>query len=164
MNYHFQDKAELYAAVLRRLAEDGASIIPPDSVLVGSAEERLVGFVRYLCNAMGGRKKPTWEKVLMAREMAEPTAALTPVFEQVLRPLSGKLSSLIAELLGRPPTDQSVGLATASIIGQCVYYIRFQNVFGRMHPQLGDHPKIDLLARYIADFSLAGIRGQAKVW
>src|SRR5579871_3621280 len=49
VNYHFTDKAELYAAVLRKLAEDVVHIIPPDDELTGDAAHRLGQFVRYFC-------------------------------------------------------------------------------------------------------------------
>src|SRR5580693_788036 len=71
VNYHFQDKAELYAALLRRLAEEAVVIIPPDDQLIGDARTRFRQFVRYLCGTLMGREKPPWEQVLMARELAE---------------------------------------------------------------------------------------------
>ncbi len=112
---------------------------------------------------MMSREKPVWEQVLMAREMAEPTEALEPLYQQVMRPLTEKLSGLVAELLGMPATDQAVGLAAASVIGQCVYYMRHRNVFSRMHPQLSARPEADLLAEHIAAFSLAGIRAEIMI-
>jgi len=162
VNYHFQDKAELYAAVLRRIAEEVAEVVPPDAQLTGDAAERFGQFILYFCRRLMGREKPVWEQVLMAREMAEPTDALEPLYEQVMRPLTEKLSALIAELLGMPPADRAVGLAAASVIGQCVYYMRHRNLFSRMHPQLSDRPDADQLATHIAAFSLAGIRAHCR--
>ena len=163
VNYHFRDKAELYAAVLRRIADEVAEVVPPDAQLTGDAAARFRQFIHYFCRRLMGREKPVWEQVLMAREMAEPTDALEPLYEQVMRPLTEKLSGLIAELLGMPPTDQAVGLATASVIGQCVYYMRHRNLFKRMHPQLSDRPDADQLATHIAAFSLAGIAAAASL-
>jgi hypothetical protein len=40
-----------------------------------------------------------------------------------------------------------------------LYYIRHQELICRMHPQLGDQPNVEEFAKHIADFSLAGIRG-----
>jgi AcrR family transcriptional regulator len=162
VNYHFSDKAELYAAVMRRLAEDSAIIVPPDDHLTGDPANRLRQFIRYFCTTMMGRQRTPWEQVLMARELAEPTAALDPWHEQVMRPLSDKLSGLIAELLGLPRSDPAVGLAGASVLGQCVYFMKPCALIGRLHPQLGDRPDVERLAAHIAAFSLAGLRDQRK--
>jgi AcrR family transcriptional regulator len=158
VNYHFQDKAALYAAVLRRLAEDSALVVPPDEELTGDPATRLRKFIRYVCLTMFGRTRQPWEQILMAREMADPTTALHPLYEHVVHPLSEKLSSLISELLDRPRSHPSVGLTAASVLGQCVYYMKHRSLIGRMHPQLGDSPDAEQLADHIAEFSLAGIR------
>jgi AcrR family transcriptional regulator len=162
VNYHFSDKAELYAAVLRRLADEAAHIVPPDDTLTGDPANRLRQFIRHLVATLMGRKRAPWEQVLIAREVAEPTAALDPMYDQVMGPLSGKLSGLIAELLGVPQADAAVGLAAASVMGQCIYYMKQRCLIGRTHPQVGEAPDVDLLAAHIAAFSLAGIRAQRK--
>lgn len=157
VNYHFEDKAELYAAVLRRIAEEVAEVIPPDESLTGDAATRFGQFIHYFCGRLMGREKPVWEHVLMAREMAEPSAALEPLYEKVIGPLSEKLSALIAELLRSAASEPPVGLVAASVLGQCVYYMRHRNLFPRMHQQLGERPDVEKLAAHIAEFSLAGI-------
>ncbi len=125
VNYHFGDKAELYAAVLRRLAEEAAVIVPPPSAgWAATPADRLRQFIRHFVRAHAWAAEPAWEQVLMARELAEPTAALDPFHEQVMRPLSRPCPGLIAELLGVPPADPAVGLAAASVMGQCVYYMK----------------------------------------
>ncbi len=167
VNYHFRDKAELYAAVLRRLAEDMAAVVPPadgaDGYRAGrTPADRLRRFVRHFVVALHNRRRATWEQVLLARELAEPTAALDPCHAQVMGPLGGQLSELVADLLGVPPADPAVGLAAASVVGQCVYYMKPPTVIGRLHPQLGGRPDAERLAAHIAAFSLAGIRGQRR--
>ena len=79
-----------------------------------------------------------------------------------MRPLTGQLSALIADLLGVPESAPAVGLAAASVLGQCVYYLKMQSMVTCLHPQLGDDPDVDRLADHIAAFSLAGIRGQRR--
>jgi hypothetical protein len=91
--------------------------------------------------------------------MIEPTSALDSLLENVFRPMSDKLCTVIAELLGVRINHESVGLVAASVFGQCLHYIRHQELIGRMHPQLGEHPDVEHLANHIADFSLAGMRG-----
>jgi AcrR family transcriptional regulator len=158
VNYHFSDKAELYLAVLRRIGEEATEIIPPDDHLTGDAANRFRQFIHWYCAKSLGRNRPAWEKILLAREMIEPTTALDSLLETVFRPLNGKLSRLVAELLGVRTNHQSVGLVAASVLGQCMYHLRHHLIIGRMHPQLGDHPSVEDLASHIAEFSLAGLR------
>ncbi len=158
VNYHFRDKAELYAALLRRIGEEAAEIIPPDDELHGDAVTRFRQFIHWYLAKSIGRDRPAWERILLAREMIEPTTALDSLLESVFQPLNKKLSGLIAELLGVRPSHQTVGLIAASIFGQCMYHLRYQQFIGRIHPQLGDHPDVEHLAAHIAEFSLAGLR------
>jgi AcrR family transcriptional regulator len=157
VNYHFRDKAELYTAVLRRIGEEAREIIPPDEELHGDAATRFRQFIQWYCVKSMGRNRPVWERILLAREMIEPTTAFYSLLESVFQPLNEKLSGLIAELLGVRPNHESVGLIAASVFGQCMYHLKHQQFIGHMHPQLGDHPNVDHLAEHIADFSLAGL-------
>ena len=159
VNYHFGDKAELYAAVLRRLADDRAHVVPPDALLTGrDPAARLRQFIRHVCTAMVGCERAPWEQILMARELAQPTAALDPLRDTVMRPLSDRLSRLIAELLNVPATDPAVGLAAASVLGQCVYHLKPPALLSCLHPQMPGRSDVERLADHIAAFSLAGIR------
>jgi AcrR family transcriptional regulator len=158
VNYHFRDKAELYTAVLRRIGEEAVEIIPPDSELTGDAAARFRQFIRWYCVKSMGRNRPTWERILLARELIEPTTAFDSLLATVFRPLNKKLSGLIAELLGVRISNEAVGLVSASVFGQCMYHLKHQQFIGRMHPQLGEHPNVEHLAAHIAEFSLAGLR------
>src|SRR5476651_2466907 len=57
VNYHFRDKSELYAAVLRRIGEECAHIIPPDQALTGDAPTRFRQFIRWYCVKAMGRDR-----------------------------------------------------------------------------------------------------------
>lgn len=161
VNYHFRDKSELYAAVLRHIGEDAVQIIPPDDQLIGNPRRRFRAFIRLYCLRLLGREQPDWEQIVIAREMVEPTAALDAILTDVFQPLNQKLSALIAELLGVSTTNESVGLVAASVFGQCIYYLRNRQLMGRMYPQLGDNPNLERVASHIADFSLAGLRSRS---
>jgi AcrR family transcriptional regulator len=163
VNYHFRDKSELYAAVLRHIAQDKIEIIPGDEELAGSAGRRFKSFVKIYCLRLLGREHPDWEQIVVAREMVEPSAALDELLAQVFRPLNQKLSSIIAELLDVPITDEAVGLVAASVFAQCVYYLRNRHLLGRMYPQLGDLPNLEHVANHIAEFSLAGLKSRKPV-
>lgn len=162
VNYHFRDKAELYAAVIRQIGEKIVDRIPPDDQLTGSASMRFRQFIQWYCvRALDCTLRP-WEPILVAREVMQPTAAFEGLLQHCTRPLFDKLSALIAELLAVPASDESVGLATASVFGQCMYFLKHLQLLGRMHPQLGEHPSVQRLASHIADFSLAGLQSLSK--
>jgi AcrR family transcriptional regulator len=163
VNYHFRDKSELYTAVLRRIGEECAHIIPPDEELSGDAAMRFRQFIRWYCVKAIGRDRSPWEQILLAREMVQPTQALDLLLDAFFRPLNEKLSVLIAELLGVSPSDKSVALATASVFGQCLYHLKHHHLIDRMHPQLGKNPNVQDLASHIAEFSLAGLRGSRSL-
>jgi AcrR family transcriptional regulator len=158
VNYHFRDKGELYARVLDRIAEDATEIIPPADKLTGDAPSRFRQFIRWYCVKSMGRHQPTWERILLARELIQPTSALDSLIHTVFRPMNDLLSKLIAQMLGVRTSHEAVGLVAASVFGQCLYHLRHQQFIGRLHPQLGDHPDVEHLADHIADFSLAGLR------
>ncbi len=49
VNYHFSDKAELYAAVIRQIGEKIVDRIPPDDQLTGTASVRFRQFIQWYC-------------------------------------------------------------------------------------------------------------------
>ena len=98
MNYHFGGKEELYRRVIRRIEEDAASLLPEPGVVSGTAGERLRGLIGHLVGAMLGREQPLWERVLMARELAEPTPAFDALIEASGRPLHEGIGVLVAEI------------------------------------------------------------------
>jgi AcrR family transcriptional regulator len=162
VNYHFQDKSELYAAVLRDIGEQIVQKIPPDDQLTGSPEMRFRQFVQWYCVKACDISKSPWQQILMAREVAQPTLAFEWLLKDYIRPLFDKLAGLVAELIELDIDDESVGLVTASVFGQCSYFLRHLRLLSRLHPQLGEHPDMEHLATHVADFSLAGLRAFAR--
>ncbi|HYC01071.1 MAG TPA: CerR family C-terminal domain-containing protein [Candidatus Limnocylindrales bacterium] len=162
VNYHFRDKTELYAAVIRRIQTDAARIVPPVEEQTGPAISRLRRAILHVVQQMIRRGQPPWERILMARELAQPSPALDPLIETVGRPLHERLGALIAEATGRREDDDAVILATSSVIGQCLYHVEHQSLIHRLHPQLHGELDTDQIADHIAEFSLAGIRAMAR--
>src|SRR5436309_2029197 len=79
VNYHFGDKHSLYLAVLRH------SLPPPLDPSIkateahDSPEKQLTAFVFEFVRALIGEGRPSWGARIMAREIAQPTAALPEV-------------------------------------------------------------------------------------
>jgi AcrR family transcriptional regulator len=150
VNYHFGDKAALYAAVLEREMRAAHA----DHALEraeGTPEERLRAFVEGFLRRVTDRNSRAGR--LMSREMIEPTSALDRLVERVLRPIYGRLVVLVRELRVMPLPRAE--LAAKSILGQILFYKHCAPVVERIDGRL---PRIEALAEHILRFSLGGIR------
>ena len=161
VNYHFHDKAELYAEVIRRIETDAADILPPAEGS-GDAAERFERCIGHVVTAMLSRGQPAWERVLLARELASPSPAMLSLLENVARPLNGRIASSAAALLNRRVSDPVVGHVVASVMGQCLYYLQHAAYIEQLIPQLGKRPDVQRIAEHVATFSRAGALRYAR--
>jgi AcrR family transcriptional regulator len=165
VNYHFRDKETLYAHVLENALRAAVERFPPD-LGVGpesSPEERLHAFIRSFLLRMLGGGVPEWLFRLIAHEMIEPTRALDPLVERVLRPLFTRLVGIVGELLGPGAEPETVLLCARSVVGQCFFYRHAQEVIRRLEPAEQLHEaRIEALAAHVTAFSLAGIRDRRR--
>lgn len=161
VNYHFGDKLGLYQEVVQQ-AIDAMRETTDIARREGSglpAEERLSQFVALLVSRLLSRAGPTIHR-LVHREISDPTPALERIVEEGVRPRVEYLSGLVAELLSCSPTDQRVL--------RCVFSVQTQALACVPNPiaeRLGyAHSSAhgEAIARHIAQFSLAGIRGLAE--
>jgi AcrR family transcriptional regulator len=157
INYHFSDKAELYAAVIRTLIVEHWETMPTINDPADPPELRFKRFVLQLVERCLRCERPRWEHVLIGREMAQPTGALDPFIEKVIRPLNECLSAIVAEITGRKISDPVVGLIVASIVGQTVYHAQKSPHTPQFHSQFIEPLDASTIAEHIATFSLAGI-------
>jgi len=162
INYYFRDKEELYWEVLKHATHAAlkCDILPDESL---PAPERLEIFVAGLLRHLLDPNRPDWHGKLMAREMSAPTRLLNVLIETFIRPKRDALLRILGEVAGRPLSDEELGLLSASVMGQCVYYRQNRPVIEQLFPQLlKGEDTIPRLAKHIATFSLAGIRAVAE--
>ena len=159
VNYHFRDKAELYAAVLRRIEQDKRGTLPPEEILVGTPEEQLRAFLGHFVTRILRRGQPLWERLLLAREFAEPTASGESMFENIARPLHRRLAKIVAEFTGRPEDSREVAFAVVSIIAQCIFHLQHQSMLTDCLQALSAPPTAEEVAARVCEFSLGGLRG-----
>jgi AcrR family transcriptional regulator len=157
VNYHFGDKLALYTEVVRvAIAEIRKTTEAAIEAGQGApAEEKLRAHIRIVLERLMAEGPQNWIHRLLNWETWDPTPALSLVYEQALRPRKAYLSSIVAELLGCPPTDPRVERCVLSVHGQCLVYAKtplLQRLVG------GEPFELDALARHVAAFSLAGIR------
>ena len=119
VNYHFGDKLGLYAEVLKQCSGvESQARIRAAIAACHTPEEQLRVFVRGMLQKMLGEAEPDWNLRIMAREIANPTAALGSVVELMVRPQFNQLCELFARVLNRRPTEKAVRLCVFSLIGQ----------------------------------------------
>lgn len=161
VNYHYRDKEGLYFGVLEYWCRLGEKEFPLDNGLAPNAppEKRLEAFIRSFLFRILDKSKPAWLSQLMAREIAEPTAALDRLIAEVYRPLADHLAEIIRSLLGAAATDEKVWLCSRSVLGQCLYYYYAKPAIVRMTPEFTYAPAdLETLAAHITQFSLGGLR------
>ena len=164
INYHFSDKAELYAAVLREChAAAQEARAQPAAKLARTAEARLRAFVAGFLHRLLDPARPHWHGALMAREMTQPTAAFDMVVEQSIGPQARELFAVIAELTGgRLPRERVVAIGF-SIVGQCLFHVQDRPLIDRLSAQFKTKPPTpERIVEDVTAFSLGGIRQVAR--
>jgi TetR/AcrR family transcriptional regulator, regulator of cefoperazone and chloramphenicol sensitivity len=165
VNYHFGDKLGLYREVMQeaiaamREATDAAREAGEGL----AAPDRLRTYVSLFLHRLltPGRE---WIHKLIQREMSDPTPALDDLVDRGLRPRLEYLSSIIAEMVGRAPTDQRVLLCVMSVQSQSVIYARHNAIAERLGFSLQPtEAQIEEAATHIAEFSIAGIYATGRV-
>jgi len=166
VNYHFGDKAKLYAAALLHAHRCAMDNVPSGTSDVTKlpAEQRLRMFIHGMLRAAArGDGRPSWHVRLLTREMSEPTEILDTMVEQNIRPRFEMIKVAIRELLGGAPSDEQLRLTAWSIVGQILLYRLGRPVITRLYPPLKlDDAELDRIADHITEFTLAALRGQQK--
>ncbi len=167
VNYHFGDKLGLYRELIGVVAE-GMNDGKTSSLEAGAGrppEEQLRAYIRgFLHQLLDQNPKETcWLEKLIARETAEPTPAVDLIIEKGIKPAAERLNKLVSEVMGLPVNDSRVFLGASAIQGLCLWYRTSRMVAERMFPELQFTPeRIDFMADFVADFSLAGMRALAQ--
>lgn len=163
VNYHFGDKLGLYRELIGAVAEgmNEAKISALEAGAGRPPEEQLRAYIRGFLQQLLGQNPegPCWLEKLIARETTEPTPALDLIIEKGIRPAADRLNKLVSEVMRLPATDPRVILSAGAIQGLCIWYRSSRTVAERMFPELQFTPeRINMMAEFVADFSLAGIR------
>jgi AcrR family transcriptional regulator len=156
VNYHFRDKAELYLRVLRQAkclsGELAATRFPGEPA--AQLRAFIFGFVRGLLDS----QRPPWHMQVITQEMMRPTPALDTLVREMTEPIYRQLRELVAAAAGAPLPGLKLDMLTASILGQCLFYIRSRPMIERLMPELlGGADRIEQIAEHISTFSLAAL-------
>jgi AcrR family transcriptional regulator len=159
VNYHFRDKAELYARVVVDACAARAAWLDAMAEAPDSPEERLRSLIYHFVEYLLDPARPDWRQRLLAREMANPTAALDELVEKNIRPFRDEfLLPTLRELTAGRFNRRELNYIGASIMAQCHYYLQSRPIFERLVPDFKiDKSEIREIAEHITRFSLAGI-------
>jgi len=160
VNYHFRSKGSLHEAAMLEAHRYSSARYPVTDGLPASPtpSDRLTAFVRAFVLKVMDRKRPSWHGRLMAREMIDPSPALSILVEREIRPNFEYLISILKDLAPTlSPAQQR--MAAASVVGQCLHYFWCKEVVARLgegFPAAGD--SVETLTRHIVALTLGGLK------
>jgi AcrR family transcriptional regulator len=159
INYHFSDKYELYAALIRQIVEEESPRITPTTPFSGSAPEQLRQFIRHLMTAIFANRPQPWKRIVLSRELVQPTASFDCLHQGFIAPMLAFLEPQVRSLLGEHASKDDIDLAVGSILGQCFYYVQYREMIARTYPNLtrlaATNPQ--QIADHIADVMLSAL-------
>lgn len=160
VNYHFGDKETLYNACWRYGFARAMEVIPLDEGVDASStpQDRLRAFIHAFMRRVFDETEIGYFPRMMVKEMAEPTAALDAILEEVVEPQRKVLHAIIADLLKTDPYDMRVMACGFSVISQCVFFafnraLRERRLYAHGTPD----ELAERLATHVTRFCLAGI-------
>lgn len=159
VNYHFSDKFELYAAVIRYAL---ASKQLPELNPADPPSRRLRAIIQHVIDDVHDPARPVWIPAVLAHEFATPTTALTSVIDELIRPRVRFMHQIIRELLGSQASEAQVNRAAMSVMSQCFTYVYNGEVIRRVHPELTGLDKRRAIVDHIYQFSMGGLRALRK--
>lgn len=158
VNYYFQGKERLYAAVVKQAACGSVEDTPMPEWAPGTPPEvKLRDFIRTMVGRLLRKDKPAWHSRLVMRELAQPTPACAEWVRDYVRPNAEVLTGILAELM--PPDTSSLKRYQTgfSVMSQCLFYMQDKPVVQLL---LGDdYTRLtpEVVADHVAEFSLAAL-------
>ncbi len=161
VNYHFRNKASLYAESLAFAFRQAGQRYPMDDALDStlSAEVRLTSFIRVFLHKLMDESNLGYHGKLIAREIADPTSALDEIIKIAIIPHFEMLGTIVPELLGPGWSKTDLHRFILGILGQCLMFKHSRSIIDRICPDVIASPEeIDRSAKHIARFSLAAFK------
>ncbi len=165
INYHFQNKDNLYREVyirrVRQLREIRIAAI--EQVMSRGSKATLEDLIRsyaqsFLEPMVQGQSRQALMK-LMTRELNEPRLPKETFFDEMVWPVQEQLEKAIKIFC--PGIDRSKNFfSIQGIVGQLLHFIRMHDLH-QTHPRLPAPPETHAMIEYLTRFSSAGIRALA---
>jgi AcrR family transcriptional regulator len=162
VNYHFRDKANLYAETWRYAFQEfeDPSFSKPVN---GSPQKRLREYIQTLMQTFATRGKMGYFSRLYLMELLNPSGLVQDAWHEFIEPQRRKLHEILREIIGQKADAQSILFCELSIVNQCRALLTIKHKdLEYLLDQVLDPKLIQRLADHIADFSLAGIKAVGK--
>ncbi len=160
VNYHFQDKENLYLQAWRYAFQQDLQRYPSDGAVAehASTEERLAGRIRSLIARISDPN--SYFFAIVYKEMAVQTGLLDKIMEHEINPERLAMMALIGQLLGDNASQQQIQFCHASIIGQCFQLLQVKHlkINDSTRRYVMDLKDAALFAEHVVHFSLAAIK------
>ena len=161
VNYYFRSKEALYKEALVYSFKEADRKYPPAALTseLLTPEDSLHLFIRNMLLRLMDNGQLGLHAKLMAREIADPTAALDYVVETVMRPRFKLLRDLLPHFVGEGWPVADIDRFILCLIGQCMIYRHARPMVERLCPgTMTSTDAIDRTAEVIFQFSLAALR------
>lgn len=161
VNYYFRNKESLYAQALAFAFQEANRLYPQNKALEKhlEPEQRLTWFISNFLHKMLDDSHLGLHSKLIAREIADPTNALTEIIETAIVPQFNLLKEIIQQILGVRTDKATIHRCLLSIFGQCLMFKHSRSIIDRMYPELiEDEKAIQASAEHITQFSLAALK------
>jgi AcrR family transcriptional regulator len=164
ISYYFGDKERLYIETVKEAARYCEAAAPWPTWPPGTPPQtKLRDFVRTFLTRIVIDREPAWHRLLIMRELVQPTRACVAFVDNFVRPTAAVLQAIVGEVV---PADMPVArrrLIAFSIIGQCLHYRFARPIMTLLIGQADfDAYGIDQLTDHITAFSLAGLEKAAR--
>lgn len=160
VNYHFQDKENLYLQAWRYAFQQDLQRHPSDGAVAenASTEARLAGRIRSLIARIADPDSHFF--AIVFKEMAMQTGLLDSIMEQEINPERQAMMALIGELLGENASQKQIQFCHASIIGQCFHLLKVKHlkINAATRRYVMDLSDVAMFADHVVDFSLIAIK------
>jgi len=171
VNYYFGDKMGLYMEVVDRAIAvmRGTTVAAQEGSQGLSPAEKLRHYIRtYLSALMQSPDATTWIHGIMNQEMNEPTKAAAKIAREAIRPRVEFLGGILAGILRCDVSDPRIPRCAVAVQSHCLWYGRQPqtSVFRRAaFPEWPEEAttRLEGLADFIAEFSLAGVEAQRSI-
>ncbi len=164
VNYHFGDKATLYAKVLEHAHRSigGGKPMPMAADQPNDPEGQLrLWIVWFLGRMLGAARTPVGQ--LMAREMQHPTTALDYLVSQSVQPHMSEVEQLIVRCSDVALDERQIRMHAMTIVSQCLVFRSGQAMLNRLDPPHFGVEDIEELATHILTVTMAALRNGRKM-
>jgi TetR/AcrR family transcriptional regulator, regulator of cefoperazone and chloramphenicol sensitivity len=170
INYYFGTKEGLYLEVLRQLAAHELSAHPlPLLDWERATPEQLRGAMKVFVHTAFARFVDASGRAplgtLLMRELADPTAALDRLAQEVAAGQLSVLRAYVGQVIGLPADDDRCFRAAFSIVGQVMFYSFARPLVDRVAPSLVlDAQAIEAAIAHIETFAWGGLMQLKEQW